>query len=347
MYLSSKIKEKLVKSPSFLFLSATLTRSIPRIFLCHRFCDGTDENSQRIDGETFEWQLSQIKEGWNAMSLKEYITAKKEGKNLPKKLVVITVDDGYRDFYDVAYPRLKKFGLPATLFPTVNFIDGKIWLWPDRIHFALKKSERKCLSFEYLGKNFYLDSSNPEGHQIAWQQLSDFCVDARDADKWFLISMLEKELKVELPDSPPPDYAALTWHQLKEMSQNGIEIGSHTLNHPILSQIPEGEVIQEVVYSKRELERKLGICVETFCYPNGRLVDLNEAVVRAVEKADYRGSVVGDVFSSRNKYKSFDRFRIPRMGISRDKVDFLWKLCGMEFLVHIATRVLSKKLKIV
>jgi len=335
MHFNYKIKRELVKFPGFLTFTAVLTRSIPRIFLYHRFCDDQDENGQRIDGETFEWQLSQIKKGWNTLSLKEYITAKKEGKKLPKKLVVITVDDGYRDFYDIAYPRLKKFGLPATLFPTVNFIDGKIWLWPDRIHFALKKSERKCLSFEYLGKNFYLDSSNPEGHQIAWQQLSDFCVDASDTDKWSLISMLERKLKVDVPESPTPEYTAANWDQLKEMCQNGIEIGSHTLNHPILSRIPEEDVIQEVLYSKRELERRLPVCVETFCYPNGRLVDLNETVVQAIEKANYKGAVVGDVFKSKNRYKSLDRFRIPRMGITEDKVDFLWKLCGMEFLCRL------------
>ena len=54
---------------------------------------------------------------------------------------VITVDDGYRDFYDIAFPVLREEGVPATFFVTTGFIDGQIWLWPDLLEYALSAAQ--------------------------------------------------------------------------------------------------------------------------------------------------------------------------------------------------------------
>ncbi len=58
-----------------------------------------------------------------------------------KNAVVITVDDGYLDFYEIAFPALREAGLPATLFLTTRFVDGDIWLWPDQVRYILEHSE--------------------------------------------------------------------------------------------------------------------------------------------------------------------------------------------------------------
>lgn len=61
----------------------------------------------------------------------------------------------------------------------------------------------------------------------------------------------------------------LTWAQVKEMHGHRIEFGSHTLTHPMLSQIPLAQVRHEVRESKRMIEERLGISVPFFCYPRG------------------------------------------------------------------------------
>ena len=325
-----KLKAALLKLPGFLTICSILTRNIPRIFVYHRFTEDGDETGRRVSAETFEWQLRWIKKGWKVISLRDYLKMRLEGRKLVSKVVVITVDDGYRDFYDVAYPRLKKHGMRATLFPTLNFINGTMWLWPDRIKYALENTSREVMEFQILEEVFNLDLRTSESRQSEWQKLSDFCIDIRNGEKMEFIDHLERELGVAPPPAPTVEYSGMTWEEVREVSHNGIEIGSHTINHPILNQVSKEEARREIFESKSILENGLRAQVDTFCYPNGRIADLNDEIVRYVEEAGYIGAVSIESPSA----SSFDRFRMSRLAVSNDKVDFLWKLSGAEFLVE-------------
>lgn len=333
-------KKKIVRIPFLLSLSSVLTQNLPRIFMYHRFTDRPNGTEKMIKGDFFDWQLFYLKSKWNIVSLRKLILETKKNGRFPRKSVVLTIDDGYRDFYNVAYPKLVKYGLPATFFPTVNFIKQKIWLWPDGIHFALKNTEVKNISLNHNGAAFDINLGTPKLVHDAWKKLTNFCLNTRDSIKNELIVKLEDKLRIKIPNIPLKHYAAVSWDELKEMSQNRIEIGSHTMNHPILSQIPFSDLSSEIIESKIEIERHLGAPVYTFCYPNGRFSDLNEAVVKKVKEAGYIGAVVGEI-ETQIKSKGFDMFKIRRVSISNNKVDFLWKLSGMEYIMN----VLSNKTK--
>jgi peptidoglycan/xylan/chitin deacetylase (PgdA/CDA1 family) len=280
-----------------------------------------------MDAETFEWQLQQLLKGWKIITLGEYIKLRRSGEKLPSYLVVLTIDDGYADFYKIAYPRLKKHGLRATFFPTINFVDKKIWLWPDRLRYALDHSPRKQFTIKLADETLHYNLTDTKERDRAWNQIADYCLIINDKRKLALILQIEKDLDIQLPTTPPPEYAAVDWDQLREMSENGIEIGSHTINHPILSRVEEKDLIEELAVSKKILEERLGKKVSSFCYPNSRPADINELVLKHVKKAGYTGAVHG--FDP----KITDLYRIPRVGVEKDKVDFLWKLCGMENLI--------------
>lgn len=80
----------------------------------------------------------------------------------------------------------------------------------------------------------------------------------------------------------------MTTDQVKEISENGIEIGSHTLSHPDLTKLSQGKLTDETKNSKEELEKIIGKPVVSFCYPSGQY---NDAVVAAVEAAGYKFAV--------------------------------------------------------
>ncbi len=80
----------------------------------------------------------------------------------------------------------------------------------------------------------------------------------------------------------------MTWAQLRDLRAQGHEIGSHSLSHPLLTQLPEENLAQEVAGSKRVLEEKLGSSVHSFCYPNG---EFDQRVTRAVATVGYRCAV--------------------------------------------------------
>lgn len=321
-------KKLLLHLPLFTSFALLLTRNKPRIFMYHRFCDAHELADERLDQNTFKWQLKQLQEGWNIMTLGEFLKMKEENVNLPPYIIILTVDDGYEDFYQIAYPCLKECGLSATFFPTVNFIDGE-WLWWDRISFAMEHTLKKNIPFEFESNTFYLDLTTHEGMQAAWMELIDYCVSSDDAVKWQLILKLERDLEIELPFSPDSKFRAVTWEQLKELSTDGMEIGSHTINHPIMSRIDKNTLIEELTASKERIENELGKTVVSFCYPNGKPDDLNSAVCGQVEKAGYKGAVV-----SYNRVSGgWEPYMLPRMAVDSNRDDFLWKLCGMETLV--------------
>ncbi|MBD2355852.1 polysaccharide deacetylase family protein [Tolypothrix sp. FACHB-123] len=84
-------------------------------------------------------------------------------------------------------------------------------------------------------------------------------------------------------------YKLLTWEQVQEMLDYGIEFGSHTCTHPELSSLSREQCIEEITRSRQDLEAKLGREVVSFCYPRGKL---NTEVIQLVEQAGYRGAVV-------------------------------------------------------
>ena len=159
---------------------------------------------------------------------------------------------------------------------------------------------------------------------MTWKTLADHCVNIPDKKRRELINYIENRLEVTLQSAPPEEYEAVTWGELEKMAENGIEIGSHSLNHPILSRVPSHDLLKEVNGSKVVLEQRLRRPVRTFCYPNSGPGDINEEVTAAVAKAGYIGAVFGTDLGHWSPYE------VPRMGVSNDRDAFLAKLAGIE-----------------
>jgi len=100
----------------------------------------------------------------------------------------------------------------------------------------------------------------------------------------------------------------LTWGQVLEMKEYGMEFGSHTCSHERLDKLPEKEMINEIVASKSFLEQKIGSPVTSFCYPTGRF---NSHIKEAVQKAGYLTAVVTPVQGQLRE----DAYSIKRVGI--------------------------------
>jgi len=91
------------------------------VLMYHRF--GYDKSTLFISPGNFERQMQYLKNRkYNVISLDELVEGIKSGRAFAHNSVVITVDDGYQDNYTYAYPVLKKYGFPATIFLISNFI---------------------------------------------------------------------------------------------------------------------------------------------------------------------------------------------------------------------------------
>lgn len=297
---------------------------MPRVLVYHRFAPPGANIPHRVSADQFAWQLDQMRGKFNLLSLSACFDHFERHGRWPERAVVLTIDDGYRDMYRWAFPELLKRGVPATFFVTTRFIDGELLLWPDRLECAVHATLRECVTLQVAGREQTFILDGPLEKFAAWKAFSDYCISVPNAERERFIDEVEALLQVLPPAAQPSAYEASNWDEIREMHRGGIEIGSHTTSHPILSKIDPLLLDAEIARSKKVIEEQLSAAVESFCYPNSAPADINDDVISAVRAAGFKCAVFGtDLFR-------WEPYRIPRMGITNDRVDFLWKVYGGE-----------------
>jgi peptidoglycan/xylan/chitin deacetylase (PgdA/CDA1 family) len=235
----------------------------------------------------FERYAEFLHRNYRVMHLDELVVRSRHG-DIPDRAVAITFDDGYRDNYENAFPILKKYELPATIFVATGAIGTGETLWHDRIFDAFRHTSASHLHLKGIAVNeLVLDNSESRHHALK--------LTLDHAKKLYGISRLEFVEEVEqalTPNRPPQqEDRMLTWDQIGEMHRAGIRFGSHTVTHPILSRVPQEELTRELFESKRQLSKQLGAPVESFAYPNGRASDYNSTVKDALRECGYTFAV--------------------------------------------------------
>jgi peptidoglycan/xylan/chitin deacetylase (PgdA/CDA1 family) len=250
----------------------------------HRFSQVEDGRSTAV--KAFAEQLDHLKDHYSILSLAELGDCLNNRKPLPQRAAAITIDDGFDDAYKIAFAELRKRGLPATVFLITDFVDQKIWLWTDKLRYLMTQLPDGTVSFEKYNLTFSLDGASSRSH--AASKINSILKTLPETSKNAAIDELAATLNVALPENPPAEYAALTWDQAREMDQAGIEIGSHTVTHPILPNVDDEQLRHELVDSRSKLEHELRRPVTLFCYPNG---SYDERVEAAVREAGYKVAV--------------------------------------------------------
>ena len=146
-----------------------------------------------------------------------------------------------------------------------------------------------------------------------------------------LIERLVKLIGVDIPVDLGKELI-LSWGEIKEMSQNNISFGAHTVNHPILTRLPLEAAKKEILDSKRHIEKELGQEVTTFCYPNGEPGDFNNDIEEILRSNGFKCAVTLEpaafVSPRTQPYRlprisgasSFDTFEVLMSGLYLDLV---------------------------
>src|SRR5262245_51019544 len=202
------------------------------ILTYHRFSEREGEVS--ISARAFEEQTRYLTAHYTLVPLSRLAgcLGKREA---PQRLAAITIDDGYRDAYEIAFPILRKHRAPATIFAVTEFVEGRTWLWTDKPRYLTALAEPQSIEIGIEGHTLRLELNGAASRAVAAglinAALKPLAEEARDA----LIDGLALKLGVKIPDRPPAEYGAINWRQAREMADAGVEIGSHTLTHPILT----------------------------------------------------------------------------------------------------------------
>jgi peptidoglycan/xylan/chitin deacetylase (PgdA/CDA1 family) len=240
-----------------------------------------------VEPQAFEEQMQFISSCYRVMALTELIERSRRGEVL-ERAVAVTFDDGYRDNYEYAFPILKKYKIPATIFVATGAIETGATLWHDRVFDAFRYTtvEHGSLPYPEVGT---LLLEPPTACQDSLRRVL-YCAKKLYGDnRRRFIDEVELALKPILPR--PKENRMLTWNQIRDMHAMGIEFGSHTVTHPILSQLPAEEALKELVDSKAELTHRLKSSIASFAYPNGQPADYNEGIKALLRRAGYTCAV--------------------------------------------------------
>jgi peptidoglycan/xylan/chitin deacetylase (PgdA/CDA1 family) len=243
-----------------------LTKSQVAILVYHRVAPKTDDwLLGALDPKIFDNQLNYICNKYRILSLEDLVFHVREKKTLPNKAIVITFDDGYKDNFVYAYPILKKYSIPATIFLTTGCIDTGNFFWWDKLGYVIKHCDAKQVNLDRLGTYSILSEIEKfRAQSEIIKKLEKFS----ESDKTNLLNDLISILKVKIPPNLGEDIV-LSWNEIRKMNNNGITFGAHTVNHPILTNMPLENAKWEIIQSKKDIEDNLGIEVTAFAYPNG------------------------------------------------------------------------------
>ena len=259
------------------------------ILIYHRVGDSLEHSWSHtsISIEDFENQIRYLSSRCHVIPLDELSQYVQEKKPLPKRAVVITFDDGYKDNYLNAYPVLKRYNVPATVFLATCHIDTGNLLWDGRVKYAIMNTTLEAFELEELGT--YPLHSPDEGKQAYFSivlKLKEF----QEEEKNLLIEKLVARLGVDIPGDLGKK-AGLSWDEIREMSNNGITFGAHTITHPILTKLPLEEARKQIVGSKRRIEEEVGKVVTAFSYPNGEPADFNNDIKQILRQNGFACAV--------------------------------------------------------
>jgi peptidoglycan/xylan/chitin deacetylase (PgdA/CDA1 family) len=255
------------------------------ILIFHRVLSARDPLfPEEIDAPRFDQICRWLKASFNVLPLDAAVASLKAG-TLPQRAACITFDDGYADNFRVAMPILQQQGLTATFFIATGFLDGGR-MWNDTIIAAMRDCRAEVLDLRELDLGRHpLQSLNERGTAILAliRQLKHRPVQERAT----LTEQIALAAQVQLPVD-----LMMTSAEVLAMRRGGMQIGAHTVSHPILATLTAAQAREEVESSKQSLEQLLGERVGLFAYPNGKPVeDYTSETVEVIRSLDFDAAV--------------------------------------------------------
>ncbi len=282
-----------------------------------------------VSRNTFKKHVSFLAANYNMISFQDFLKhLNKNYLNPEEQYCIITFDDGWKDNYYNAFPTLKEYKVPATIFLVSSFLEKEGDFWVRRLerlvnHIqstgkGLDEGRLNSLARKWLGDvaERYIPPLLFIGHNRETKKLQS---DLDKAIEWLkkckenLVRNFIAELEETVGLVPSSYNEFLDWEEVKEMSSNGISFGSHGVSHRILTSCSFEEMRREIEQSHVFLSSKGTNYVPVFSYPNG---NTNSSITQLVKHAGYQAAVT--TCSGTNGIKRLYPFHLNRISIHED-----------------------------
>ena len=254
-------------------------KNVLRVHTYHRLepadADPAPQGGVTASPEAFAEQMDFLASRCHVVSIDDVLREFQSPHGLPPRSVLITFDDGYRDFRANAWPVLKARRLPVVVFiPTAFPGDPTRWFWWDRLHHALGATAQRETQLSD-GSRVRLDTPVDRDRAFAELRARAKSMEHEQALEW--VNGICDRLGI-----PPPPSPVMDWSEIRALAAEGVRFASHTRTHPLLTRIPVDEVRRELVAARTDLERELGTTPTAIAYPAGAVDDQGVRVAREV-----------------------------------------------------------------
>jgi peptidoglycan/xylan/chitin deacetylase (PgdA/CDA1 family) len=284
------------------------------------------QDGSLVSAENLRSQLQLLKECYHVVSPDEVHEWIAGGKELPERAVLLTCDDGLRNVLTDMAPILQEEGVSCLFFALgASAGQGSQMLWYEELFLLLTAAPGGSHSFDGLGDGAgtNIELGDRAQRRAAWwnlvKKLSQYDQPAR-AD-FIEASRIQFGLPEQWNAECTNDegrrrrFGLLNEGDLRQLVDLGMSIGSHTLNHPILSQQTSELAWKEISESRSLLEKAIGRPVWALAYPFGDPASVTTREMLMAEQAGFECAFmnVGGGFGA-----SLPRFALPRVHVSAD-----------------------------
>lgn len=242
-----------------------------------------------VTPEFLEEVIQLVKDkGYRLVSLEEAAACLESGEAPSSPFAVFTLDDGYRDNYQHAWPVFRKHSCPFTIFVAPDIADGTCALWWRGLEFLIASSD--SVDVELLGERFAGPAGTPEEKCAMFQRLY-----------WPLRSCPEMEQRRWISEACTAAgidleaycrEQAMNWDDIRTINRDPLcTIGAHTMGHHALKKLEAGAAMREIVQSRDRIASELGEVPRTFAYPYGDETSAGPEEFEMVRQAGFKVAV--------------------------------------------------------
>jgi len=264
--------------------------------------------------ETLRMHLSVLSEYVDFIHLDDWVSMEDRSASQLRTQCAITFDDGWRDNFDIAFPILKEFNCPATIFLATGYIGTQRRFWPERISklFSdIPRIQKDAADLSDLIKS--LSGVNIRQIKEGKFNVNDVIERVKQKDDRTICASLDLIDDLLGDDNEIVNQQAemLDWNQIRQMTDSGlVRLGSHTVEHVRLSeQVSEERAVEELRRSRMVIRKMTGQDPKLFCYPNG---EHSQSIVALVRQY-YSAACTTNMGWAR---PDDDPFLLPRMCLS-------------------------------
>jgi peptidoglycan/xylan/chitin deacetylase (PgdA/CDA1 family) len=308
-----------------------LTRGSAVVFMLHRFNHAG--RTGYFDPATLRSLLAFLRTaGYNLVDLRSVLRGLQGDGPRLERAVAFTIDDGYAEQATVAAPLFAEFDCPVTTFVTSGFLDRALWFWWDQIEFVFAQTRRQQCEIEIGGSRVTYDLRDAGLRVAAQQDFTTRCKTVPDVAMRAAIARLATAAEVEVPRAAPPQYAPMTWDELRTAERGGMTFGPHTVTHPVLAHTDDAQCEHEISQSWNRLRVEARDPVPVFAYPNGGLTDFGGREIAMMKRIGLVGGCTGEqAYATSDRYHAPDgAFYIPRFAFPDDLSYLRQYVTGLE-----------------